>query len=240
MEGSESKAVFEKLLELKPQIFINEVLNGVDDLVDDAFAIFRRQASAIIRTDENTAAPDLNTGVAYLQNKILSVLDRNLGLWEKYSLLQCFNVPEGFCLPERDSYAANLQSVEALADFELEEQLDSLRSSVSQARKESRELNEELQILERQATSTDYFAKVAVELSNQSNGHDMFKEIISTADELRTKILELEANRMEASQRKKKMRLDFQKYRLSKSDNGDGLDKMNLQDLQRFLGEAIL
>lgn len=44
MEGSQSEAVFESL-NLKPQLFINEVLNSVDDLVDEAFAFFHRYIS---------------------------------------------------------------------------------------------------------------------------------------------------------------------------------------------------
>jgi hypothetical protein len=41
MEGSESEAIFESL-NVKPQLFINESLNTVDDLVDDAFHFFQQ------------------------------------------------------------------------------------------------------------------------------------------------------------------------------------------------------
>ena len=41
MEGSESEAIFESL-NLNPQLFINEVLNCVDDLVDEAFTFFNQ------------------------------------------------------------------------------------------------------------------------------------------------------------------------------------------------------
>ncbi len=41
MEGSESEAVFESL-NFKPQLFINETLNTVDDLLDDAFHFFHQ------------------------------------------------------------------------------------------------------------------------------------------------------------------------------------------------------
>lgn len=41
MEGSESEAVFDSL-NLNPQLFINEVINTVDDLVDDAFNYFQQ------------------------------------------------------------------------------------------------------------------------------------------------------------------------------------------------------
>lgn len=39
MEGSESEKIFEDL-GLKPQLFFNEVLNNVDELVDGAFQHF--------------------------------------------------------------------------------------------------------------------------------------------------------------------------------------------------------
>lgn len=39
MEVSESNAIFESL-NLNPQLFINEVLNFVDDLTDEAFNYF--------------------------------------------------------------------------------------------------------------------------------------------------------------------------------------------------------
>jgi hypothetical protein len=41
MEGSEGDAIFESL-NLNPQLFINETLNTVDDLVDDAFHFFQQ------------------------------------------------------------------------------------------------------------------------------------------------------------------------------------------------------
>lgn len=39
MEGSKSEAIFESL-NLSPQLFINEVLNVVDDLLNEAFKFF--------------------------------------------------------------------------------------------------------------------------------------------------------------------------------------------------------
>lgn len=39
MEGSESEGVFDAL-NLNPQLFCNEVLNNVDDVLDEAFNFF--------------------------------------------------------------------------------------------------------------------------------------------------------------------------------------------------------
>lgn len=41
MQGSDSEAVFDSL-NLKPQLFINEVLNAVDDMVEGAFDFYHR------------------------------------------------------------------------------------------------------------------------------------------------------------------------------------------------------
>ena len=40
-DSEESEAVFESL-NVNPQLFINETLNTVDDLVDDAFLFFQK------------------------------------------------------------------------------------------------------------------------------------------------------------------------------------------------------
>lgn len=49
MEGSEreSEVIFESL-NLNPQLFINEVLNSVDDLVDEAFNCFQEYSSLFL------------------------------------------------------------------------------------------------------------------------------------------------------------------------------------------------
>lgn len=44
MEGSKGEAVFDSL-NLNPQLFINEALNIVDDLVDDAFDFYQSYSS---------------------------------------------------------------------------------------------------------------------------------------------------------------------------------------------------
>lgn len=41
MEGSKSEAVFDAL-NVNPQLFVNEILNSVDDIVDDGFKFYER------------------------------------------------------------------------------------------------------------------------------------------------------------------------------------------------------
>ncbi|XP_010037328.2 protein MIS12 homolog isoform X2 [Eucalyptus grandis] len=205
MEGSESEAVFESL-DLKPRLFVNEVLNSVDDLLDEALLFYHQQASDLLRTEGSDRAEDLGKGVAYLHNMIQSVLDKHLGMWEKYCLRHCFSVPEGFSLPK-------------------------------DVIKESAELNQELQVLERQTVSTDQFSKVvteALESTSQSSLHDTFQEMMRTADELRCKIAKFKTGRMEETENSKKMRLDHQKYNFS-TNCSTGLCSAKLEHLQHFL-----
>ncbi|XP_050236462.1 protein MIS12 homolog isoform X2 [Mercurialis annua] len=50
MERMESQAVFESL-NLNPRLLINEVLNTVEYLLDDAFDYFHKEASTLLNTD---------------------------------------------------------------------------------------------------------------------------------------------------------------------------------------------
>uniref|UniRef100_A0A9I9E4E0 Uncharacterized protein n=1 Tax=Cucumis melo TaxID=3656 RepID=A0A9I9E4E0_CUCME len=58
MEGSKGESVFNSL-NLNPQLFINEALNTVDDLVDDAFDFYQSQASATLKTEGSDRSQDL-------------------------------------------------------------------------------------------------------------------------------------------------------------------------------------
>ncbi|XP_010318901.1 protein MIS12 homolog isoform X2 [Solanum lycopersicum] len=58
MEGSESEKVFDSL-NLNPQLFINEALNCVDDLVDDAFDFFHQEAAKLLKTEGTDRSEDL-------------------------------------------------------------------------------------------------------------------------------------------------------------------------------------
>lgn len=46
MEGGESEKIFDSF-NLNPQLFINEVINSVDDLVDEAFDFFQQYESSL-------------------------------------------------------------------------------------------------------------------------------------------------------------------------------------------------
>ncbi|KAL5996784.1 hypothetical protein ACLOJK_007704 [Asimina triloba] len=120
MEGIESESVFDSL-NLNPQLFVNEVLNAADDLVDGAFDFYKQQASGLMgkmgggdrsaalnqkeRGEEGRDGDKekeeefvANIGVSLLFDKIQSTLDKKMGMWEKYCLQHCFDVPDGFSL----------------------------------------------------------------------------------------------------------------------------------------------
>ncbi|KAK9036410.1 hypothetical protein V6N11_078413 [Hibiscus sabdariffa] len=58
MEGSESEAIFDSL-NLNPQLFINETLNTVDDLLSDAFDFYLQEASKILKVEGTDRSHDL-------------------------------------------------------------------------------------------------------------------------------------------------------------------------------------
>ncbi|CAA7390600.1 unnamed protein product [Spirodela intermedia] len=112
MEGSESEAVFDTF-SLKPQLFINEVLNIVDDLVDDAFDFCKEHASALVSGDGDAdRSQELLRGISSLRHMTQATLNKRLGLWERYCLLHCFSVPEGFS-SAKDVGALNIDFIES-------------------------------------------------------------------------------------------------------------------------------
>ncbi|OWM90335.1 hypothetical protein CDL15_Pgr014637 [Punica granatum] len=232
--GGESEATFESL-KLNPQIFINEVLNSVDDLLDEALRYYHQQASASLKTGGTDRDQDLSKGVDTMRNMVQSVLDSHLGMWEKYCLRHCFKVPEGFSLTKpvggggfgvgwgrfkRSLRNSDLEMKDELPDgdsfmdTEPDTQLETLRNKLYQATKESAELSQELQALERQSVSSDHSRKIVNEVlqsCEQSSANEMIQEIMRSADELRLKIGTLKNQRTEEKgfQRIKDLKIDY-------------------------------
>ncbi|TXG51556.1 hypothetical protein EZV62_024080 [Acer yangbiense] len=141
----------------------------------------KRQASSHLKSDGTDRSQDLSKGVTYISNMIQTVLDKRLGMWEKYCLHHCFAVPEGFSLPQSNELPGeSSMSKDALYDPDLDAQLDSLRDKLSAVGKESGQLSRELHALEKQSFSSDRFAGLASEalqLYEQHSVHDMFQEV---------------------------------------------------------------
>ncbi|XP_055962069.1 protein MIS12 homolog [Mercurialis annua] len=154
MERRESEAVFESL-NLNPRLLINEVLNTVEYLLDDAFDYFHKEASSLLNTQGTDRAQHLTQGIDQIRNVIQSNVGTKLGLWQEYCFRNCFTLPQGFSLPKNESSDENLASQDVLSDPDLDTQLDSLRDKLNLIEKENAEMNCELQALERQFNSSD-------------------------------------------------------------------------------------
>ncbi|PNX86400.1 kinetochore protein, partial [Trifolium pratense] len=152
MEGSmsESDAVFESL-NLNPQLFINEIINTVDDCFLEAFDFFFQEASTKLNAEATQRSQRLRQGVDCIREKVQSVLDQKLAVWEKYCLYHCFSLPEGFQLPNTLNDESNGNDIvpDATSDHELDAQLESLRKKLAEVGKESEMLSQEIHALER-------------------------------------------------------------------------------------------
>nr|XP_033513499.1 uncharacterized LOC104102001 isoform X1 [Nicotiana tomentosiformis] len=178
MEGSESEKVFDSL-NLNPKLFVNEALNIVDELVDDAFDFFHQEAANLLKTEGTNRSEDLKEGVAQIKNMVQLTLDKRLSLWEKYCLHNCFKVPQGFSLPKADGPSGDTSfDINAVENPELDEKLDFLRNKISEVGKESAELNRELQALEGQSMLSGHSAASlteALELYQQLAVNEKFE-----------------------------------------------------------------
>ncbi|XP_071725033.1 protein MIS12 homolog [Rutidosis leptorrhynchoides] len=240
MEGSESEAIFNSL-NINPQQFINEALNSVDDLIDDAFEFYTKQASIHLKTDGTNRSQDLTKGVNYIRNMVQSALDKRLGLWEKYCLQHCFAVPEGFSLPRNDgSRGDDSVSQDLLTDPDQDAQLASLREKLNAVGKESVQLNRELQTLKRETASSGRSAellKEALQPYEDNSVNYMFQEVEKTVSDMRTKMNQLHKKMMKDIDRDRTEKMFNPSEELIGMKRGNGLANVELEDLQKFIAE---
>ncbi|KAL1223023.1 MIS12-like protein [Cardamine amara subsp. amara] len=233
MEGSKSEAVFDSM-NLNPQLFINETINTIDDYVDEAFDFYGREASKFLKINEynnNNKSQELSKGIDHVRGMIQSLIEKRMGLWERYCLHFCFAVPDGFVLPKSDK-----SSDQIIEDGSyLDEQLDSLRDKLNLVGKRSVELNSELQVLERSLDSRERSVRLvneALELYDESSVDDMFKEMAKIASELRAGVDRLKTRRMKAGESARVERL---------KNHGKEFSAMaydgKLEDLEKFRAE---
>ncbi|KAB2055480.1 hypothetical protein E1A91_A11G041400v1 [Gossypium mustelinum] len=241
MEDSESEAIFDTL-NLNPQLFINETLNTVDDLLNDAFDFYLQEASKLLKVEVTGCSQELTKGVNYIRNMIQSSLDKRLAMWEKYCLRHCFTVPEGFSLPENDELLASSSTIQdALSDPDVDAELDSLRNKLTLVGAETDKINSELKELERQSASSGHCAGLineALQLYEDTSVQDMFQEMMQTATELRVKMKKLktrQAGKME-HERAERIHNSLTNY-FTVNPKKAGLSNAKLDDLHEFLAE---
>ncbi|XP_044434138.1 protein MIS12 homolog isoform X1 [Triticum aestivum] len=154
MEGGDETSAVEAELGLSPQIFINEVLNMVDDVRFQAFEYCLQEGApaAVGAATATNKAEELEWGVNAICNLVTDVLNKRMNNWEMYCLRKCLTVPEGFVAPEDDNSSAMVLHKDGNSDSELDAELNFLRKKLAVANMESEELRREITYLERQAT----------------------------------------------------------------------------------------
>lgn len=237
MEGSESEKEFDSL-NLNPKLFVNEALNIVDELVDDAFDFFHQEAANLLKTEGTNRSEDLKEGVAQIKNMVQLTLDKRLSLWEKYCLHNCFKVPQGFSLPKADGPSGDTSfDINAVENPELDEKLDFLRNKISEVGKESAELNRELQALERQSMLSDHSAASlteALELYQQLAADEKFEELVRTASDFQTKVENLATRMVEDTEHRRAKKIRTSNGEMFRLNNDEGLLSATLEELQVF------
>ncbi|NP_001313207.1 protein MIS12 homolog [Nicotiana tabacum] len=240
MEGSESEKVFDSL-NLNPKHFVNEALNIADELVDDAFDFFHREAANLLKTEGTNRSEDLKEGVAQIKNMVQLTLDKRLSYWEKYCLDKCFKVPQGFSLPKADGPSGDTSfDINAVENPELDEKLDFLRNKISEVGKESAELHRELRALERQSMLSGHSAASlteALELYQQLAVDEKFEELVRTASDFQTKVENLATRMVENSEHRRAKRIRTSNGEMFRLSNDGGLLSATLEELQEFVND---
>ncbi|OVA12508.1 Centromere protein Mis12 [Macleaya cordata] len=237
MEGTESEKVFDSL-NLNPQLFINEVLNAVDDTVDGAFEFYEQQALAVLKDTGEDKSNELSKGISSIRNVIQEVLDKRMGMWEKYCIRHCFAVPEGFSLPKADTSSDSLMDQDLFSDAELDNQLDSLREKLYVVRKESAELQKELHDLKQQHTLSSSCAESVTEaLQIFEQKSVQFEEMVRTATTLREKFEKMKIKELEEFERVRTERIYDSNKDQSMMHHSKGFPAVEFKDLQDFVAD---
>ncbi|XP_074317231.1 protein MIS12 homolog [Silene latifolia] len=227
MEGSESEEVFEEF-NLKPQFFVNEALDHVDDLIEGAFDHFHQEALKLLNTDGTDRSEDIKSGVNYVRNTVQASLDKRLLLWQQFCLRQCFAVPSGFTLPpENEASGDDAMDQDDLSDEQMDAQLDSLRSKLAEAGKECSQLDQELKQLETSSALANRCASAvneALQLYDNSSAQEVFQELLRVGSELRQKMDQLKTKQKEDAEHNGPIA------------NG-GLSNLKSDTLQEFIAE---
>ncbi|KAG9446062.1 hypothetical protein H6P81_012190 [Aristolochia fimbriata] len=199
MEGSHSEAVFDSL-NLNPQMFVNEVINTVDGLVDEAFESYEGETLNLVGGTESEKIEMLKQGISILSHNVQTVLDKQLGGWEKYCLQHVFVVPDEFSLPKAENSGNEHPLQGETCNDDLDICLDSLREKLAAAGSESIALQKELHALESQSTISSNISmslKEAVKAFGQNTIHDMFQEMVRNVSVLRKKMVDEERKRLQ-------------------------------------------
>lgn len=203
-EGSDSSSSIFGSLNFDPQLFINDLRNAVDDVIEEGFNFFKDQAPKDLYVKDADILNNLAEGVDTVKHVVRLKLDKQLDIWEKYCLVHCFSIPEGLALPEMKNTKGSVfgsSCADRSSYMDLDTQLESLREKLVTVGRESAEFHRELSVLERQtAVSTQHVEALdeALRPLEENSTHDVMKaEILRTASELHEKMEKLKTERKE-------------------------------------------
>lgn len=239
-EGSDSSSIFGSF-NFDPQLFINDLRNAVDDVIEEGFNFFKDQAPKDLGVKDADILNNLAEGVDAVQHVVRLKLDKQLDIWEKYCLMHCFSIPEGLALPEMKSVKGSVfgsSCADRSTYMDLDTQLESLREKLVAVGRESAEFHRELCVLERQtAVSTQYAEALdeALRPLEENSTHDVMKaEILRTASELHEKMEKLKTERREKMEKSRCERMRSPNLTHTNKREIQGFED-SLEDLKHFL-----
>ncbi|EES13118.1 hypothetical protein BDA96_06G294700 [Sorghum bicolor] len=199
-DGDESAAsAAEAALGLNPQLFVDEVHGIIDDIRAGAFEYCLQAAAApgvlgAARAAEK--ATDLQRGLNAIHHVVKDRLDKRMANWEKFCLLHCFNVPEGFVAAEDDISCAKESHKDDTSDLDLE--IDSLRRKLESANMESQNLEREMSSLERQTTYRTKLDSSVSEIQKllEDSVQENFEGLVKAIPVLQQKVIDMSKKRM--------------------------------------------
>ncbi|XP_066348857.1 protein MIS12 homolog [Miscanthus floridulus] len=199
MEDGDESAAAEAALGLNPQLFVDEVHGIIADISAGAFEYCLQAAAApgvLGAAKAAEKATDLQRGLNAIHHVVKDRLDKRMANWEKFCLLHCFDVPEGFVAAEDDNSCAKESHKDETSDLDLE--LDSLRRKLESANMESQNLEREMSSLERQTTykgKLDSSVSEIQKLFEDKSVQENFEGLVKAIPVLQQKIIDMSKKR---------------------------------------------
>eukprot|EP00252_Welwitschia_mirabilis_P010857 TRINITY_DN2445_c0_g1_i1.p1 TRINITY_DN2445_c0_g1~~TRINITY_DN2445_c0_g1_i1.p1 ORF type:complete len:264 (+),score=70.49 TRINITY_DN2445_c0_g1_i1:229-1020(+) len=188
-------------LDFEPQLFVNDVLNAVDECIEEGFEYFERQALNCLPKGSQVSKEIISKAVNDLHGFVQKKADKRLSVWERFCLEYCFKVADEAAFPNCTN--TKLCGTEILhkvehSDEELDSRLKSLHKQLEIAQNESIDLHNEVWMLERQREKRTKVVKALAEALGpleDSSAADIHQEIVRTVSEIYERIDDLVAER---------------------------------------------
>eukprot|EP00252_Welwitschia_mirabilis_P010862 TRINITY_DN2445_c0_g1_i7.p1 TRINITY_DN2445_c0_g1~~TRINITY_DN2445_c0_g1_i7.p1 ORF type:complete len:147 (+),score=25.93 TRINITY_DN2445_c0_g1_i7:343-783(+) len=86
-------------LDFEPQLFVNDVLNAVDECIEEGFEYFERQALNCLPKGSQVSKEIISKAVNDLHGFVQKKADKRLSVWKRFCLEYCFKVPDEAAFP---------------------------------------------------------------------------------------------------------------------------------------------